>query len=98
MSGMSDEQLPVAYCAPGLKPLAALVLALRGEQVSEIVEHSWLLEGYEDTVIVAGPPPVFEIPPFQMSAPPAFAAAVVRDQRLAAEMRSARPLVINTGI
>jgi hypothetical protein len=42
----------VAYCAPGCKAMAELVLAIRGERVREIVEHPWLA-GDDDTVIVA---------------------------------------------
>jgi hypothetical protein len=50
----SQDKQPVAYCAPGRRMLAALVLALRGEQVSEIREHRWL-EGLTDIYVMTEP-------------------------------------------
>ena len=41
----------VAYCAPGTKPLTALSLMLRGENVTEIAEHPWLA-GSTDVILV----------------------------------------------
>lgn len=32
----------IAYCAPGMKVATALALMLRGETVSEVIEHPYL--------------------------------------------------------
>lgn len=45
---------PAAYCAPGRREVAALVLALRGEQVSGVTEHPWLA-GWDGIILVAPP-------------------------------------------
>jgi hypothetical protein len=55
-----ETPLPVAYCAPGRHDAAALVLALKGETVSEIREHPYL-EGY-DGILVCTPPDEKPIP------------------------------------
>jgi hypothetical protein len=43
-----------AYCAPGRKPIAELLLAVRGEKVSEIVE-SPALTGSTDILLASVP-------------------------------------------
>lgn len=45
-----DDKQPVAYCAPGKRPIAELTLLLHGEQVSEVREHPWL-EGMADAIV-----------------------------------------------
>lgn len=50
-----EDAYPVAYCAPGCRVIAELVLAARGEQVARITEHPWL-EGAESVYVVAGDP------------------------------------------
>jgi len=49
---------PVAYCAPGQRFAAALILMLKGEQVARIEEHPWV-EGAN--VIVISEPPLSRI-------------------------------------
>jgi len=54
--------LPTAYCAPGQRVYAGIILALKGEQVADIVEHPWL-DGRTDVLIVN--PAVFDLPKFE---------------------------------
>ena len=70
---MSDgEQERIAYCAPGWKAAAELVLVLRGEHVSEVTEHPWL-EGTTDVYVFTPQPFSAGMPPFRMQSRfPAF--------------------------
>jgi hypothetical protein len=59
-----------AYCAPGNRLLAALVLALHGDKPEEIVEHPWL-KGTSDVILMADLPELEQIdPPFMTTSPP----------------------------
>jgi hypothetical protein len=49
------DAYPVAYCAPGGRAAAAILLAMRGEEVARIVEHPWL-EGATSIYVVAQDP------------------------------------------
>lgn len=61
-----DAPLPVAVCAPGHRAAAALILAVKGEEVSEIREHPWL-EGYGDVLVFS--PSAETAIPFPVMAP-----------------------------
>jgi hypothetical protein len=50
-----EDAYPVAYCAPGRRPIAELLLAARGESVARIVEHPWL-EGADGIYVAAENP------------------------------------------
>lgn len=50
-----EPDTPVtAYCAPGQRGVAELLLALRGERYRELVEHPWLA-GRTDIILAADP-------------------------------------------
>jgi hypothetical protein len=51
----SETEYPVAYCAPGRRFAAALALMVKGEQVADIKEHSYL-KGCTDVLVMAQPP------------------------------------------
>ncbi len=89
MSGTGEDPHPFAVCAPGNRLLAELVLALHGEQASEVRE-SRFLEGM-DGVYVVTPPLVF--------APPPPMSDVLRDRALAlAVMPPPLPFVLGSVI
>jgi hypothetical protein len=70
----TDIPLPVAYCAPGRKVIAALTLMARGERYSDLLEHPFL-EGHDDIWLVAPPEPL-GLPPFEMVPPSALVKAM----------------------
>lgn len=55
MSEQPEDAYPIAYCAPGRRPIAELILLARGEQVARIIEHPWL-EGADGIYVVAEDP------------------------------------------
>lgn len=55
MTEQPEDSYPVAYCAPGRRAVAELLLAARGEQVARIAEHPWL-EGTDGIYVVAESP------------------------------------------
>jgi hypothetical protein len=61
-----DQQERIAYCAPGRKPIAELVVLMQNERVASVTEHPWL-EGTTD-VYVFTPQPFTpaEMLPFRM--------------------------------
>jgi len=79
---LDRDTRPFAVCAPGRRFLAELVLALHGEQVSEVRE-SRFLEGM-DGVYVITPPDFGKLTPPLMFTPPPSMADVIRDRALAA--------------
>jgi hypothetical protein len=52
----------IAYCAPGTRALASLILALRGEHADEIAETP-VLDGQSSIILVTEPDPQ-PLPPF----------------------------------
>lgn len=84
-----------AFCAPGRKAIAELVLAMRGEEVGEVTE-SPVLEGSTD-IIVADMTPLAVDPLAFTVAPPGYdlAAALMREGRLSMWLSrpSATPLI-----
>jgi len=64
-----------AYCAPGGRALAELVLAMHGDAVEEIIEHPWLTDDGE-VILVADLPALEHLRPPLVSTlePPATSA------------------------
>lgn len=59
-----------AYCAPGMLPIARLLLALHGDEPDELAEHPWL-ENTDGVILVADLPELERIdPPYGMTGPP----------------------------
>jgi hypothetical protein len=86
MDGGTDDQdrRPFAICAPGSRFLAELVLALHGEQVSEVRE-SRFLEGMSGVYVITLPDFGKFTPPFVFAPEPRMRMAdVLRDRALAA--------------
>jgi hypothetical protein len=83
MDGDTDDQdrCPFAVCAPGSRFLAELVLALHGEQVSEVRE-SRFLEGMSGVYVIT-PPDFGKFTPPLVFAPEPRMADVLRDRALA---------------
>lgn len=87
---------PFAVCAPGNRPLAVLLLALHGEQVSEVRE-SRLLEGM-DGVYVITPPDFGKLAAPLMFEPPQSTADILRDRVLAAAVMPPLPIATLSSI
>jgi hypothetical protein len=77
-----SDAKPFAVCAPGNRFLAELVLALHGEQVSEVRE-SRFLEGMSGVYVITPPDFGKLAPPFEFTRPPSMA-DVLRNRALAA--------------
>lgn len=54
MTDIGENREPFAVCAPGMRTLVELALALQGEQAMEVRERSWL-EGLDGAYIVTPP-------------------------------------------
>jgi hypothetical protein len=69
---IDDEKAPVpaAYCAPGSRAVAELVLAVKGEAVTGVTEHPYLA-GW-DGILLVSPQALLEIAPLPLLTVPVW--------------------------